>query len=168
MKAPSPVSLAQEDCLEAVLRLQQAQGAARVRDLSAALGVHKSTVVAMLKRLAAQALITHARYGLVSLTPAGAVIANRTGARHELIREVLTNFLLLDPAAADANACRLEHALDAAAHQRLREAVSLATARPQLAASWQRAFRARLKAGGRGQESGARGQESRVKDQRTK
>jgi hypothetical protein len=71
----------------------------------------------------------------------------------ELIREVLMKFLLLDPAAADANACRLEHALDAAGHQRLREAVSLAAARPQLAASWRRALRARLKAGGRGQGS---------------
>ncbi|MEI8243713.1 MAG: metal-dependent transcriptional regulator [bacterium] len=144
MSATRPVSLAQEDCLEAVLRLQQAQGAARVRDLSAALGVHKSTVVATLKRLAAQGLVTHARYGLASLTPAGTVIASRTGARHELLRAVLAEFLLLDPAAADANACRLEHALDAAAHQRLREAVGFADARPRLAAGWRRSFRAYL------------------------
>lgn len=146
MSATRPVSLAQEDCLEAVLRLQQVQGTARVRDLSAALGVHKSTVVATLKRLAAQGLVTHERYGLVTLTPAGAAIAGRTGARHELLRDVLTKFLLLDPAAADANACRLEHALDAAAHQRLREAVGFAAARPRQAAGWRRSFRTHLAA----------------------
>ena len=61
MSVSHPVSLAQEDCLEAVLRLQQSQGAARVCDLATALDVHKSTVVAMLKRLTAQGLVTHAR-----------------------------------------------------------------------------------------------------------
>jgi DtxR family Mn-dependent transcriptional regulator len=141
------VSLAQEDCLEAVLRLQQSQGAARIGELAAALGVHKSTVVAMVKRLAARELLTHARYGLVTLTATGATIAGRTGARHELIRELLMQVLLLDEQAADANACRLEHALDAAAHQRLREAVSFAATKPTTATNWQRAFRAYLAAG---------------------
>ena len=139
-----PVSLAQEDCLEAVLRLQQTQGAARVCDLAAALNVHKSTVVAMLKRLAMQELVTHAHYGLVSLTPAGATIANQIGARQELNRKVLTDLLLLSPAAADANACRLEHALDTAAHHRLRAAVTFAATRPRLSATWQKAFHAYL------------------------
>ena len=144
MKAAHTVSLAQEDCLEAVLRLQQAQGAVRVRDLAEALAVHKSTVVAMLKRLTALGYVTHVRYGLIGLTPAGAAIAGRVGARHELIRDVLMGLLLLDPAAADDNACRLEHALDADAHQRLREAVAFVTTRPRLAANWRRAFRAHL------------------------
>ncbi len=144
MSVSHPVSLAQEDCLEAVLRLQQSQGAARVCDLATALDVHKSTVVAMLKRLTAQGLVTHARYGLATLTPAGTAIASRVGAQHELLRSLLSDLLLLDPATADANACRLEHALDADAHQRLREAVLFAATRPRLTANWRRSFRAHL------------------------
>jgi DtxR family Mn-dependent transcriptional regulator len=147
MKRLPVVSLAQEDCLEAVLRLQQAQGAARIGELAAALGVHKSTVVAMVKRLAARELLTHARYGLVTLTTTGATIAGRTGARHDLIRALLMQVLLLDEQAADTNACRLEHALDAAAHQRLREAVSFAATKPAMATNWRRAFGAYLAAG---------------------
>jgi DtxR family Mn-dependent transcriptional regulator len=142
MKRTPPVSLAQEDCLEAAWRLQQEHGAVRVGALAGSLRLHKSTVVAMIKRLAAAGWVTHARYGLIALTPEGAAIAGRTGARHDLIRELLVQLLLLDEGAADANACRLEHALDEAAHQRLREAIRCAAAQPVLAASWQRAVRA--------------------------
>jgi DtxR family Mn-dependent transcriptional regulator len=139
--AAPAVSLAQEDCLEAVLRLECAQGAARVRDLAAALGVHKSTVAVMLKRLAAAGLVAHARYGLARLTPAGRAIASRTGARHAAIRDFLAGVLLLEPAAADANACRMEHILDAAAHGRVRAATRFLALRPRPAAAWRRAFR---------------------------
>jgi DtxR family Mn-dependent transcriptional regulator len=147
MKRLPPVSLAQEDCLEAVLRLQQTQGAVRVCELATALGVHKSTVVAMVKRLVARGLLSHARYGLITLTTTGATIAGRTGARHDLIRALLVQVLLLDEKAADANACRLEHALDAEAHQRLREAITFAATKPTLATNWRRSFRAYLAAG---------------------
>jgi DtxR family Mn-dependent transcriptional regulator len=112
----------------------------RVGALAGALKLHKSTVVAMIKRLVAAGWVTHARYGLITLTPAGEAIAGRTGARHDLIREVLVQLLLLEEQDADANACRLEHALDETAHQRLRAAARCAAEQPALAARWRRAF----------------------------
>ena len=131
-----------EDYLEALLRLQEAQGVARVSELAAALGVHKSTVTATLKMLAARGLVVHSRYSSARLTPEGAAAAARVGARHVLIRGYLSRMLLVDPEVADANACRMEHILDAAVIARLEDAARFAVARPRAVANWRRDFRA--------------------------
>ncbi len=146
MRASRPPSLSFEDYLETLLRLQERQGMARVGELAAALGVHKSTVTATLKALAGRGLVTHTRYAAAQLTADGAAIAARTTARHTLIRDYLTRMLLLDPSAADANACRMEHILDAAVIARLEAVARFAAARPRAAANWQRAFDAYLAA----------------------
>lgn len=129
-----------EDYLEAMLRLQQQAGAARVRDLSATLGVHKSTVTATLQALAARGLVVYSRYTAARLTPAGAALAARTTARHVLIRDYLVRMLLLDEPLADANACRMEHILDAGVISRLEVAARFAVAHPRASANWRQGF----------------------------
>ena len=144
MRADRPSPLSFEDYLETLLRLQERQGAARVGELATALGVHKSTVTATLKTLANRGLVEHTRYGAARLTEAGTAIAARTTARHALIRDYLTRMLLLDPVTADANACRMEHILDAATISRLEMAVRFDATRPRAAADWRRDFEAFL------------------------
>ena len=129
-----------EDYLEAVLRLEQAQGVARVSDLAAVLRLHKSTVATTLKTLAARGLITHTRYAAARMTPAGAEIAARVTARHVLIRDYLTHMLLLDASVADANACRMEHILDVNAVARLEDVARFTARHPRVAANWHKAF----------------------------
>jgi len=146
MRPPRSSSLSFEDYLETLLRLQERQGAVRVGELAAALGVHKSTVTATLKALAARGLVAHTRYAAAQLTASGTAIAAQTTAHHKLIRDYLTRMLLLDPAAADANACRMEHILDAAVIARLEAVARFAAARPRAAANWRRAFDAFLAA----------------------
>lgn len=131
-----------EDYLEALQRLQEEHGVARVSELAAVLGVHKSTVTATLKSLSARGLVAHTRYGSARLTPTGEAIASRTGARHALIRGYLSRMLLVEPAAADASACRMEHILDPIVISRLEEAARFAAARPRAVANWRRGFSA--------------------------
>ncbi len=106
------VTSSMQDCLEAILRLQRAKGAARVRDLARELSIHKSTVTAMLRQLSRRGLIRYRPYELALLEPSGRAIAERVTGDHHLIRKFLREILLMDADSADQNACRLEHAAD--------------------------------------------------------
>lgn len=144
-----------EDYLEAMLRLQEERAVARVSELAVALGVHKSTVTATLKMLAARGLVVHSRYSSARLTPAGAAAATRVGARHTLIRGYLLRMLLVEPDVADANACRMEHILDADIIARLEDAARFARVRPRAMANWRRGFRAFMARSGGREATGA-------------
>jgi len=133
------VPLSYEDYLEAVFALEQVHdGGARVGEVAQALGVHKSTVTATLKMLDGRGLLAVERYGSARLTPAGRRIAERTAARHALIRGFLSQMLLLDEATADTNACRMEHVLDASVIERLETVARLTAEMPRVPARWRR------------------------------
>lgn len=113
------ISPALEDYLETILGLVHAKGAARARDIADALAVHKSTVTAALRSLAAKGLITYSPYENAMLTPTGRRIAAKVARRHGGIRRFLTDVLLLDERTADENACRMEHVMDQQVTDRL-------------------------------------------------
>ncbi len=144
------VSAAMEDCLEVIERLQREQGSARVRDLAAALSIHKSTVTAALKLLTRRGLVAYARYGTATLTPAGRRIAERTRLTHVRMADFIGRMLLVDDGVAAANACRMEHVLDAAVRERLATFGRFVAAHPRLAANWRRRFGAFVAAGAPG------------------
>ena len=108
-----------EDYLEAILALSKVGGDARVRDISARLSVHKSTVTAALKTLSEKKLVDHEPYGAVVLTDAGRRIASRVARNHAVVKRFLQEVLLVDARTAEDNACRMEHVMDAAVLDRL-------------------------------------------------
>jgi DtxR family transcriptional regulator, Mn-dependent transcriptional regulator len=108
-----------EDYLEAIAWLVGDSGSARVRDIAAALTVHKSTVTAALRTLAEKGLVNYAAYEHATLTAAGRKIADDVIRRHEIVRSFLMQVLALNSDVADANACRMEHILDAEVLDRL-------------------------------------------------
>jgi DtxR family transcriptional regulator, Mn-dependent transcriptional regulator len=140
------VSSSMQDMLETVLRLGREKGAARVRDLAAALGVHKSTVTAALKRLAREGLVRYRPYELVALEPAGLAVAERVSGGHAGFARFLSDVLLMDPKEADADACRLEHAAGPETIERLKLFAAFLADRPAASGSLRRAFAARLAA----------------------
>ena len=109
---PRAVSAAQEDYLEAIAELGGRGGPARSRDIAARVGVHKSTVTAALRSLAAKGLAEYSPYTAVALTAAGRQVAEQVCARHRLLRRFLSDVLGMTAPAADEAACRLEHAID--------------------------------------------------------
>lgn len=113
------LSATQEDYLEAILQLIVAKGAARVRDIADALGVHKSTVTAALKSLSEKGFVQHSPYELTTLTGSGRRIAEAVVRKHDLIASFLRDVLKVDPETAERNACRMEHVIEAAVLERL-------------------------------------------------
>lgn len=130
-----------EDYLEAISRLAAEKGAARVRDIAKALSVHKSTVTAALKSLAEKKLINYAPYELATLTESGRDVADEVRRRHRGIRDFLINVLCIDEATADANACRLEHAMDKQVFRRLGLFAEFVKTCPRAGEEWIDRFR---------------------------
>lgn len=107
------LSASLEDYLEAILRLERASRVTRVSEIAAELSVSRPSVTGALKNLSARGLVTHERYGHVTLTQEGSAIAEGVEARHVAIREFLTEVLGIDREKAEGTACRMEHVLDA-------------------------------------------------------
>ncbi len=108
-----------EDYLEAVWTLQKKSGHAHVQDIADHVGVHKSTVSTALQSLVAKGLVDYKPYQTATLTEQGTRVASEINRKHRLMRRFMTSVLLLDIKTADENACRIEHALDARACERL-------------------------------------------------
>lgn len=119
MTSSAPISTTGEDYLETICRLVGEKGVARVRDIAAALSVHKSTVSSSLKNLSEKGLVNYSPYEITTLTPQGREIAEDVVRRHEIIRDFFVQVLALGHDLADANACRAEHVLDAEVLERL-------------------------------------------------
>jgi DtxR family transcriptional regulator, Mn-dependent transcriptional regulator len=106
------LSASLEDYLEAILQLERASRVARVSEIAEQLSVSRPSVTGALKGLASRGLVSHARYGHVTLTREGAAIAVEVEGRHVAIRDFLTGVLSVPEGKADVAACRLEHVLE--------------------------------------------------------
>lgn len=106
------LSASLEDYLEAIYHLVREGRVARVRDIAARLNVQMPSVTGALRSLAAKDLVNHDPYSYVTLTPEGERIARDMVRRHEVLTGFLSNFLGLDAAAAERNACAMEHAIE--------------------------------------------------------
>jgi DtxR family Mn-dependent transcriptional regulator len=130
-----------EDYLAAMARLIDEKGAARVRDMAAALSVHKSSVTAALKALSERGLVDYAPYEIATLTSRGEEVARRIVQRHEVIRSFLVDVLAVDDVLAESNACRLEHGLDREVLERVRLFAEFVNRCPHCGQERRQAFR---------------------------
>lgn len=106
------LSASLEDYLEAILVLERASRVARVSEIAEQLGVSRPSVTSALKNLGARGLVSHARYGHVTLTEAGKRVALGVERRHLAIRDFLIGVLAIPEDLAEISACRLEHVLE--------------------------------------------------------
>jgi len=135
------VSATLEDYLEAIFRAIAQKGIARAGEIGRRLGVHKSTVTAALRGLADKGLVNYTPYEPVTLTPTGRRVAVEVDRRHEAIRRFLVDVLAVEPQAADANACRMEHAMDPDVADRLLRFMDFVKRCPRGGTKWIRGFR---------------------------
>jgi DtxR family transcriptional regulator, Mn-dependent transcriptional regulator len=103
---------AMEDYLEAIYHLEQERRIARVRDIANRLNVKMSSVSSALKTLDARGLIRYDPHQYITLTDSGIEKAKQIVRKHEILKRFLTRVLKIDEAAAEDNACRIEHHLD--------------------------------------------------------
>lgn len=107
------ISKRAEDYLEAILVLRRDGGSVRVSEIAAYLGVTKPSVVAAIRLLKDDGMVTQAPYQGVLLTTRGQDLARLVFQRHESIRAFLVRILGVSPEAAEKDACRMEHFLQA-------------------------------------------------------
>jgi DtxR family transcriptional regulator, Mn-dependent transcriptional regulator len=112
MAFKSNLSESQEDYLETILRLEREKRVARVTDIARAMGVRKSSVSNALRNLSKRGLVKFDKYSFATLTPEGMHCASRVDHYHAVFKTFFIALLGINEKAADANACRLEHALD--------------------------------------------------------
>jgi DtxR family Mn-dependent transcriptional regulator len=118
-KRKKPLTASLEDYLEAILRLAGEGVGARAADIAKLLRVGKSAVTAALKTLASRGLVVYEPYHPITLTDKGQQAAEEIRKRHRVVRGFLEDVLGIEAETAEANACRIEHAIDAEVLSRL-------------------------------------------------
>lgn len=90
--AAAPRSESTEDHLERIQELVDQKGYARVTDIAHALGLSRSAVSNMVRRLAARGFVNYERYRGFTLTPAGREVAHDIKARDQILTRLLEMF----------------------------------------------------------------------------
>ncbi|MDQ7780999.1 MAG: metal-dependent transcriptional regulator [Planctomycetota bacterium] len=117
-KAPQ-LSSAMEDYLESIRELAKTAKVVRVRDISRRQGVEAPSVTTALRGLVKCGMVTHEKYGHVELTAKGKSSARVVSGRHAVLRLFLRDVLGLSERIAEADACRMEHAVSPETMRRL-------------------------------------------------
>lgn len=134
------LSASLEDYLEVIFHLEKSNRVARAKDIADQMNVQRASVTGALKALAGRGLINYSPYSYITLTPAGRSIAEDIIRRHETLKDFFVTALQLTPAEAEANACRVEHAIDPMAIDRLVRFVKFIKICPRTGTDWFEAF----------------------------
>ena len=119
-----------EGYLEAIANLSGGKKVVKVKQISEMLGVKMPSVTSALKKLSEQELVEHERYGRIELTPEGAKVASDVIHRHEALTRFFSQALGIDQAAAEEDACKIEHVISALGMERLAKFVEFIEACP--------------------------------------
>lgn len=125
-----------EDYLETILVLQKENTVARVKDIAEKLGVQSGTVTVSLRTLAEKQLVNYKPYSFITLTEKGKRLAKEVLRRHNVVKDFLQCVLLLDESKAEQNACRMEHAMDKVAVNRLVQFIEYIYQCPRTGEDW--------------------------------
>lgn len=111
-----------ENYLETILILQERKGFVRSIDIAAELEFSKPSVSVAMKNLRENGYIEVDELGHITLTAAGAEIAERIYERHTFLSGWLSA-LGVDPKVAAEDACRIEHVISAESFAAIRDHV---------------------------------------------
>jgi DtxR family transcriptional regulator, Mn-dependent transcriptional regulator len=124
------LSIAIQDYLKEIYKLQASGGRATTTAIAKRIGVAPSSVTSMLKKLAALGLAEHAPYRGVELSEAGSKIALEVIRHHRLLEQYLAETLGLGIDAVHAEADRLEHVISEELEARIDEQLGYPTHDP--------------------------------------
>lgn len=140
LDAAEGLSASLEDYLEVIFHLEQSHRVARAKDIADQMNVQRASVTGALRALAQRGLVNYSPYSYITLTPEGRAIARDIIHRHDTLKTFFMDTLQLDPTQAEANACRIEHAIDPVAMERLVQFVEFIKTCPRTGLDWYDAF----------------------------
>jgi DtxR family Mn-dependent transcriptional regulator len=109
-----------EDYLEAILTITGDSGrAATLEEIAAALGNGTAAAEETVAALAEEGYLERVSGGTVRLTADGSAVASRVARKHRVLQCFLTEMLGVDEAAANREACTLEHGISDETIERL-------------------------------------------------
>ena len=135
-KGGEGLSASLEDYLEVIFHLEQSNRVARAKDIADQMNVQRASVTGALKALSGRGLINYSPYSFITLTTSGRGIARDVIRRHKTLKEFFMNTLQLGPDDAEANACRIEHAIDPSAIERLVRLLEFMSICPRTGSDW--------------------------------
>ena len=98
----------QEDYLEKILQLSQANGIVHAIDIAREMSFSKPSVSVAMNKLKEQGFIEINDKGEITLTPSGLLIAEKTLEKHIILTKMLMS-LGVDEQTAMEDACKMEH-----------------------------------------------------------
>jgi DtxR family Mn-dependent transcriptional regulator len=113
------ISSSLEDYLETIFLLVQQNGFARVKEIARARAVKAASVSIALRKLAELELVRYERREYVALTETGEQLGRRVLSRHRILTRFFEQVLQMPAAAAEEQACAMEHSLSDDAMDRL-------------------------------------------------
>jgi DtxR family transcriptional regulator, manganese transport regulator len=116
-------SEATEDYLELIDLLVREKGFASTSDVAERMGVSKSSVTGMVKKLHKQGYLVHTPYRGMALTDSGRSLAKTMKDRHEILRRLLV-LLGVPENTAISDAEKIEHGLHPETVRKLKKLVS--------------------------------------------
>jgi DtxR family Mn-dependent transcriptional regulator len=134
------LSASLEDYLEVIYHLEQSNRVARAKDIADQMNVQRASVTGALKALAGRGLINYSPYSYITLTSTGREIARDIIHRHDTLKDFFVTALQLSAEDAEANACRIEHAIHPLAVERLVHFVEFIKLCPRTNMDWFEAF----------------------------
>ena len=134
------ISASLEDYLQVIFHLEESNRVARTKDIANQLGVQCASVTGALKALANRGLINYSPYSHITLTTEGRNIGQDIVHRHDILREFFMSTLQLDLERAEVNACRIEHAIDSIAVDRLTHFLKFLRLCPRTGINWSDGF----------------------------
>jgi DtxR family Mn-dependent transcriptional regulator len=102
---------AMEDYLKTIAVLEQENRVARVSDISRRMNVRKASVVSAVSFLQKSLMLTHEKYGFITLTETGRLAAAVLKKKYDALYSFFTNDLNIAPEQAVVEVCAAEHAL---------------------------------------------------------
>ncbi|MFP4655785.1 MAG: metal-dependent transcriptional regulator [Methanohalobium sp.] len=119
-----------EDYLEAILKLTEDKGYARIKDIAEALNRRPPSVNEMVKRLDEMGYVVYRKYEGITLTDKGRKRAHIIKDRHDTLKKFLM-MINVPENIADKDACTMEHELDETTIKNVRNFVDFVNTAPE-------------------------------------
>jgi len=147
MKSIAQYDTTTQEYVEIVHTLLQENPVARIKDISRLRGVTPSTVSTVIDNLKKQDLVSHQKFGYVSLTPKGHTLGKILSHRHQLIRMFLVEVLGVNLKVAQNDACLIEHVIASETCDKLLDFIEFVEKCPHSGTSWLDQFKQSQKDG---------------------